>query len=149
MPSNANGTTTEPLKYPYIKTIPMPSHTVIWRNTSTSLLIISSLDGDKWSALRPGRFNPMEKYYSADWMGGWGGGQSVRTSWRREKSLPSAANRTTIPALSRPRLVTLPIELPPFLPNTVQTVSYKLCPLFYFVINTFIRMREKLLQQFH
>jgi hypothetical protein len=41
------------------------------------------------------------------------------------------------------------IELPPFLPKTVQTIYYKLCPLFYFVINTSIRMRERLLQQLH
>ena len=147
MPSNATGTTTKPIQY--IKTIPMPSHNVIWRSTHTASLIISPLGGDEWCALRPGRFTPRGKYHSADWIRGCGGGSRCGHLGEEKNLFPLPRIEPRFLGCPGRSLVTMLIELPPFLPKTVQTIYYKLCPLFYFVINTSIRMRERLLQQLH
>jgi hypothetical protein len=39
--------------------------------------MVSALDGDEWSASRPGRFTPREKALAIHWIGGWVGPRAV------------------------------------------------------------------------
>jgi hypothetical protein len=43
-----------------------------WRYSSTHSLT-SALDGDEWSASRPGRFTTREGAHGIHWIGAWGG----------------------------------------------------------------------------
>jgi hypothetical protein len=36
-------------------------------------ILASPLDGDEWSASRPGRFTPRERAPGTNWIGGWVG----------------------------------------------------------------------------
>jgi hypothetical protein len=47
-----------------------------WRYSSTHSLT-SALDGDDWSASRPGRFTPRETAPGTHWIGGWVGPRAV------------------------------------------------------------------------
>jgi hypothetical protein len=47
-----------------------------WRYSSTHSLT-SALDGDEWSASRPGRFTPKERAPGTHWIGGWVGPGAV------------------------------------------------------------------------
>jgi hypothetical protein len=39
--------------------------------------LTSVLDGDEWSASRPGRFTPGEGAHGTHWLGGWVGSRAV------------------------------------------------------------------------
>jgi hypothetical protein len=39
--------------------------------------LTSALDGEEWSASRPGRFTPREKAAGTRWIGGWSGPSAV------------------------------------------------------------------------
>jgi hypothetical protein len=47
-----------------------------WRYNHTHSLT-SALDGDEWSASRPGRFIPRERVPGTHWIGGWVGPRAV------------------------------------------------------------------------
>jgi hypothetical protein len=44
---------------------------------SSTHSLTSALDGDEWSASRPGRFNPRERAPDTHWIGGWVGPRAV------------------------------------------------------------------------
>jgi hypothetical protein len=47
-----------------------------WKYSSIHTLT-SALDGDEWSASRPGRFTPTERATGTHWMGGWVGPRAL------------------------------------------------------------------------
>jgi hypothetical protein len=49
-----------------------------------------ALDGDKWSASRPGRFTPMERAPGTHWIGGWVGPRAFLDAVVKKNSLPPA-----------------------------------------------------------
>jgi hypothetical protein len=48
----------------------------------------SALDGDEWSASRPGRFTPIERASGTHWIGGWVGPRTGLDDVERRKILP-------------------------------------------------------------
>jgi hypothetical protein len=61
----------------------------------------SALDGDEFSASRPGLFTPIGRAPGTNWIGGYMGSGPVWTMWRRENRLPTKT-RTPNPWLSSP-----------------------------------------------
>jgi hypothetical protein len=59
-----------------------------WKYNSTHSST-SALDGDEWSASRPGRFTPRERVPSIHWIGGWVGPKDVLDAVVKRK-IPSS-----------------------------------------------------------
>jgi hypothetical protein len=49
-----------------------------WGSGGIAHSLTSALDGDEWSASRPGRFTPRESDPGTHWIGGWVGHRAVR-----------------------------------------------------------------------
>jgi hypothetical protein len=71
---------------------------------SSYSFLTSALDGDEWSASRPGRaFTPGEGTPGTHWTGGWMGPRAgLDTEARGKKSFAPAGNRTPIARSSSP-----------------------------------------------
>jgi hypothetical protein len=72
--------------------------------------LTSVLDGDVWSASRPGRFTPVERAPSTYWIGDWVG-HSRSGRCEEKKALALAGNRTRTVQPRRPSLYRLPTLL--------------------------------------
>jgi hypothetical protein len=62
---------------PFFNSAPRQEGVLGERNCSSSHSLTSALDGDEWSASRPGRFTPMEKPPCTHWVGGCVGSSAV------------------------------------------------------------------------
>jgi hypothetical protein len=52
------------------------------------IFLTSALVGGKWSASRPGRFNPGERAHGTHWIGGWVGPRAGLDDVEKRKFLP-------------------------------------------------------------
>jgi hypothetical protein len=67
-----------------------------WRYSATYPLT-SALDGDEWSASRPGRFIPRERAPGTHWIGGWVGPRAVLDAVMRKILSPRRESNPRTP----------------------------------------------------
>jgi hypothetical protein len=59
---------------------------------SSTHSLTSALEGDEWSASRPGRFTPRERVPGTHWLGGWVGSRAVLDAVVKRK-IPGLAGK--------------------------------------------------------